>query len=228
MRKGMTLAVAVGVLTMALAGPARAQGAPAGSPGQPAPAPGAQWGVKYEDPTAQVHDGFFLRFHLGPAGFATSASAAGDELSVRGSGGGFSFALGGAINPRVVIYGEIFADMAVGPTLEQNGEELTTSDDVSAGVIGFGPGIAYYFPSNLYLSATLGLAQLTVQVDGEEVGESETGFGVSAALGKEWWVSPQWGLGIAGQLFMGSIPDGGIDANWQTAGVMLAFSATCN
>lgn len=205
-------------MAMAITSTAAAQGHGPPAPGNAGPAPA--------DPTARTHDGFFLRFHVGPAGFAASASAGGDEVTLSGSGGGFGLALGGAVNPRLILFVEVFDDIAVGPTLEVNGESATASDDVRAGVIGFGPGIAYYFPSNLYLSGTLALAKLSIQEDGEEVAESDTGFGVSGVLGKEWWVSSQWGLGIAAQMFLGSIPDGDLD--WATAGFMLAFSATYN
>jgi hypothetical protein len=197
----------------------------ASAQGNPAPAPGTP-GAPGHDPTARTHDGFFLRFHIGPAGFAASATDGVDEVTVSGSGGGFGLALGAAVKPRVIVYLEVFDDIAIGPTLEVNGQSATASDDVRAGVIGIGPGIAYYFPSNVYVSATFAVAKLTIQEDGEEVAESDTGFGVSAALGKEWWVSSQWGLGVAGQMFLGTIPDG--DAEWSTAGVMLAFSATYN
>ena len=209
---------------MLVAGSARAQSAP--PPGPPPPA-GQPYYVQM-NPTAQTHDGFYLRFLLGPAGFATGTSYAGNDLSVKGGGGGFSLAMGAALSPGLIIYGEVFDDIAVGPTLTVNGDSGTADTDVSAGVVGFGPGIAHYFPSNMYISATLAFAKLTVQRNGDQVADSDVGIGVSGAIGKEWWVSDQWGLGLAGQLFLGSIPDGGADARWSTAGAMIALSATCN
>ena len=30
--------------------------------------------------------------------------------------------------------------------------------------------------------------------------EAATGYGINVAIGKEWWVDDNWGIGIAGQL----------------------------
>lgn len=73
---------------------------------------------------------------------------------------------------------------------------------------GVGPGLAYYFPSKIYLSGSLSFSQAPVQdEDGVSIGETDIGVGLHALVGKEWWVSPKWGLGIAGQLFVGSMKD---------------------
>jgi hypothetical protein len=192
------------------------------------------------NPLARTHHGLFLRFSLGPAGFDAESTIAGSKVSVSGGGGGFGLALGAAVTPSLIVYGEVFDDVATGPTVKMN--DMTTStagSDVSAGVVGFGPGLAYYFPSNFFVGGTLAFSQLTVQqrsgVTTQNVANSDTGFGVSAMVGKEWWVSDSWGLGIVGQLYVGSIPDhvgnlngGRTDISWTTAGAMLGFSATYN
>jgi len=179
------------------------------------------------NPLAHVHHGFFFRGLLGPGGFRASASIGPDSYEVSGGGGGLSLALGGSVSPSLVVYGELFGDSAQNPTFTQNGMS-SSSTNASAGVAGIGPGIAYYFPSNFYIGGTLAASRISVQQNNQEVAHSDTGIGVSLHAGYEWWVSDNWGLGIALQLYGGSIPDGQANTNWKTAGAALAFSATYN
>jgi hypothetical protein len=63
----------------------------------------------------------------------------------------------------------------------------------------------------------------------EPLYESDWGGGISLMIGKEWWVSDNWGLGIAGQLFGGSAKDkDDEDLQFDTFSVNLCFSATYN
>ena len=58
---------------------------------------------------------------------------------------------------------------------------------------------------------------------------SQAGFGAKVGVGKEWWVGDHWGLGLAGQFFLGINQDtGGDPPTWATLGGGLAFSATYN
>ena len=62
--------------------------------------------------------------------------------------------------------------------------------------------------------------------------ESEGGIGVNLVGGKEWWVSDNWGLGVAGQLFGARVKDKevvmGSKPTWMLVGFSLAFTATFN
>lgn len=198
----------------------------------PAPAPAAMpaQGVNmqpYADPQAHTHHGVFLRLMLGPAGFDTQATMGSDKFEVQGGGAGLGLAVGAAVTRNIVIYGEVFDDVAVGPTLKMNDQTVgTTNDNTAAGVVGFGPGIAYFFDSDFYVSTTFAASRIQVEQNNQAVAHSDTGFGVSAMVGKQWWVSDGWGAGLTAQLFVGSIPDGQANTSWSTAGAMLAFSAT--
>ena len=46
------------------------------------------------------------------------------------------------------------------------------------------------------------------------------------AIGKEWWVGDEWGLGLNGQFALSSNEDEG--ETWTTTWVGIAFSATFN
>jgi hypothetical protein len=96
------------------------------------------------------------------------------------------------------------------PTLVQmNGSNLdANSSSLVEG--GIGPGIAYYFqPVNLYLSATVGASKVQIQDANNHnvLMSTRWGFGLSTMLGKELWVSDNWGLGAALQFHYGSMPD---------------------
>ena len=167
---------------------------------------------------------FYLRLFLG-LGY-TSMSVDEVDVDVSGAGGAFGLALGYAVSDNFIIYGEVFDDIAVNPEVN-GGQEL--GDDVAAGVVALGVGAAYYFqPHNIYLSGTLAMGQVTIQVDGDEVAESDFGPGISLMVGKEWWVSPNWGVGIAGQVFAGKMKDKNDGPDISTTAAAIAFSATFN
>ena len=55
------------------------------------------------------------------------------------------------------------------------------------------------------------------------------GFGAKLAVGKEWWVSDHWGLGLAAEAVLAITPDSGTNPpTWTTFGGGLTFSATYN
>jgi hypothetical protein len=79
---------------------------------------------------------------------------------------------------------------------------------------------------NLYIQATPSFTWWRAETDLLEF-ESDTGFGMRLALGKEWWVSDSWALGLNGQFAFASNDDkdaGG--GTWDTTWFGVAFSAT--
>lgn len=210
----------------------------AAQPGQPPPPPppgyGAPaygppaYGPAYADPPGtHTHDGFYLRMFLG-FGY-TNMELEDADVTVGGTGGAFGIALGAAVSENLIVFAEIFDDIAMNPTVKMGGSEIDT-EDVSAGVVAIGGGIAYYFmPSNVYVSGTISAGQLTVRDGDRQVGESDFGPGLSLMVGKEWWVSPNWGVGGALQVYGGRMKDKGDNApTWATSAIALTFSATYN
>jgi len=183
-----------------------------------------------------THDGFYLRLLAGPSAVAGVAN---DDLdtSVSGVGGAFHIAAGTALVPNLIIYGELFVNTALSPTVESGELEVETSDDTAFSLVGIGPGLAIYLPGNFYLSSTLAFSRLVLDPDTEQDDDEATtdlGVTLTAAIGKEWWVSSNWGLGAALQLYGGAMKDGdavnedGEDTVWGAGGILLAFSATLN
>jgi hypothetical protein len=79
------------------------------------------------------------------------------------------------------------------------------------------------------------MAKLIIQnSDNEKVAETEYGPGVSLVIGREWWVSDNWGLGVALHAMLAQMNDK-VDTTytkekpvWKAAGVNLLFSASFN
>jgi hypothetical protein len=174
------------------------------------------------DPGAHRHDGIFVRAWLGP-GYTSMKRES--TLDVSGAGGSFGIAAGVALQENLIVFGQVFDDIATNPTVEVEGESLGEGD-FNAGVV-VGAGVSYYFmPSNIYVAGALTATKLTVQHDGDEIGDSDFGPGVSFMVGKEWWVSNNVGLGVALHLFGGDMEDDG--TGWFATAAAIAFSATYN
>lgn len=175
------------------------------------------------------HRGFFLRMHLGGGYLNSSATDAGTALRVKGGAGSFSVAVGGAVARDLHLYGELMDSVASSPTYSVNGTSAVGTN-TSYGLVGLGPGVNYYFmPVNIYLSGSLLLARLAADNGNGSTGNSDWGLAGKFQAGKEWWVSENWGLGIAGMLLAGSNPaGGGSKATFTTWSGALLFSATYN
>lgn len=183
-----------------------------------------------------THDGTYLRLQLGFGYNNMSASAPGIDEELSGTGGAFLFAVGAAVTRNLVIYGALADSIATNPDIKVNGQLFATgTGKSSAGVVGLGPGLAYYLDdSNIYFSGTLLFSKLSIDgSDGDTIAQSDWGFTLEGQLGKEWWVSDNWGLGGAFQAMWGKMKDkpvaGATDTpTWSFASFSLLFSATYN
>jgi len=204
------------LLVLALAGTAAAQPAPTTTP--------APLGVYTTAPAK--HSGLFLRVTPGIAASAAVASVDNEDLSISGGAGRFGLAAGWAIQPRLILLGELIGHATLGPELEYKGDVTMTDDDVTWGISYAGAGVNYYLPSNLYLTGTAGALVMSLETSDGVMNSTNAGFGLKLGVGKEWFVAPKVGLGVGVELLAGSVPDG--DANWGVATLGLTFSATYN
>ena len=199
---------------------------PQAYPPQPYPA------QAYAPPPApgyHEHDGLYLRVLLGLGYLYGSTNYAGSSMKVSGVGGTFGFALGAAIAPNLVIYGELLGTSVSDPTLGQDGVSATATG-VTATMAGMGPGAAYYLAGNMYASATLLFTKLSFSdsSSSDQLASTEWGFGGALTFGKEWWVSRDWGLGASGQFLAASMKDTGASNRWTGISASVLFSATYN
>ncbi len=171
------------------------------------------------------NSGFFLRLAGGGGVNSTSITdpASSSKLELSGIGGGMSAAIGGMVKPNFALHGTVWGWLVSSPDATIDGTDagqMSSSLNMSA----FGGGATYYFmPANIYLTSSAGVGRLHT-----ESGSSDAGFVLDFALGKEWWVSSKWGLGMNAGINYHSVPDGGVSQNWSGTSFVLNFSATCN
>ena len=217
-------------------GPGEAAGPALATPAQPVDSLAQRAGPK----GLHAHDGFYLRVQAG-YGKLTAAEAA-EPVTYSKLGPSIGVAVGWALVPNLVLYGELLMT-GVANTADRFGGgrdfETRSGNDIVLSVLG--PGIAYYFmPLNLYVSATLGLAKLTF-VDAytdHPVPDSSLGYAASFTVGKDWWNSADWGVGIAARLsYAGSMKHtyekwvrygGEVESTMHATVVSLLISATYN
>jgi hypothetical protein len=177
-----------------------------------------------------THDGFFLQVHAGISATGFSSKQAGVKTNYVGGGVSSGLAIGGAIGRNLVLYAAFFGTNTSSPDKQVAGTSVN-GDLNEIGVGAFGPGLAYYFQRcNLYLSATFGLAGFAaMDAGGVKVDSSKSGGAFDFMVGKEWWVSRDWGLGIAGELMTASLKDKNVPGlTWSASGLSILFSATYN
>jgi hypothetical protein len=156
-----------------------------------------------------------------------------DNIKVSGFGFGFAFAVGGAISENLILFGEVVGTGADEPSITASGT-TTTPTGQNVNLVGFGPGLAYYLGDNFYVSGTVAFSRIVFNnSDGDKLGETKLGPGVSLALGKEWWVSDNWALGMALNVHAARMkdqtaPSGEETPTWNGLGLGLMFSATFN
>ncbi|HYR19933.1 MAG TPA: hypothetical protein VEQ15_10600 [Myxococcales bacterium] len=176
------------------------------------------------DSTYQKHFGFYLRPDLG-FGYMSSTESG---ITISGFSGLGGVAIGGAIRENSILAVHIIDAVAQNPSVSSGGSSSSTTD-TSLLLWGIGPQYTHYFmPANVYLSTTLALTRLHISSGGRSE-DSNWGVGTRIALGKEWWVSDHWGLGVAGHISFSSNQDPVASNNTLTTWAFgAAFSATYN
>jgi hypothetical protein len=208
--------------------------APPPPPAPPPPAPPARPAPPFApDPTAHKHDGLFLRLQLGLG--STSLEIVGGNSSIDSGGVTASFAVGGAISPNIIFYGEAFGITAgkVPVPAFQPGSPLVLVE-TNASIGGIGAGGAYCFmPANACLSATVAATSVTFAgafPEGKKERSTDSGLGLKGMITKEWWPSNQIGLGLGGLFLVtgdmhATVPDTG---TWAAKAFAVVASATYN
>jgi hypothetical protein len=180
---------------------------------------------------SKKHDGLALRLSLGFGYSSSSESYEGNDFSVYGVSAPMSIAIGYTVTENLIINADIFGAGVINPTFKLNGQSASL-DNTSITHAAFGVGFTYYImPSNMYIAGSIGCAQSQLKTTIGNVTnkhETEMGLGVNLMIGKEWWVSDNWGLGLAGQFIYLSPKDKNVDSYLNTIAFGLLFSATYN
>ena len=144
-----------------------------------------------------THDGFYLSMSTGFNAVSISDKMDGKTIDFSGLGGIFDFKIGGALNSNLILHATLTSNSLVGPTMRLDEKEDKASNEVALGEAMIGGGFTYYYPSNFFISSSLGIGNFTM-IDGinKTAVSTPRGFSMQLKLGKEWWVSKNWGLGI--------------------------------
>jgi len=204
--------------------PGAAAPGPRPVPLPPPPAAAAPPAAGEGPPGFHEHDGFYLALGLGFGGLKTS----GGNSSISGPSGSGFVALGGSLRRNLALYLAYFGETDTSPTFH-NGTTAVSRSNVTHSLSGWGAGASWYFePSNWFVGATVGAAQVGLETGGV-LGTSKWGPALRLSLGKEWWVSHDWGIGAALNLLGSSARDNGTaPVTLQSGAVSLTFSATYN
>lgn len=170
------------------------------------------------------NSGFFLRL-AGGGGFNSTSitDPSSSKLELSGIGGGMSAAIGAMVKPNFALHGTVWGWLVNSPNATIDGTDAGQISE-SLNMSAFGGGATYYFmPVNIYFTGSAGMGRLH-----SESGSSDMGLVLDFGLGKEWFVSSAWGLGMNAGVNYHSVPDGGVSQNWSGTSFVLNFSATYN
>jgi hypothetical protein len=184
-------------------------------------------------PVVHVHDGLYLHMDVG-LGF-TSISSNNNNTSYSGMSTAIGIAGGVTFAPNLIAFGNVLLLNVANPSQNIGGSPVGNVGG-SIGWTALGPGLAYYVePINLYFAGTVAIARANFGGGSNSTGGNGNitswGLGGQLLVGKEWWVSRNWGLGIAGQVVLSTASDANpalSSINWTTAGFDLLFSVTYN
>ncbi len=184
---------------------------------------------------AETHDGFSLRLSTGLGYTSSSMTIGGETLGIAGAGGMGGFGLGWAVVPNLILHIDVAGVRAINPAVSIKSGGATVSGDSTAtvSVTNFGVGASYYImPANIYVGGAIHASEMALDNGGKHT-DTDTGWGFTLNGGKEWWVSDNWGLGLAAQILFSSIPPNANGtaqgaSNMNTVAAGLLFSATYN
>jgi hypothetical protein len=190
----------------------------------------ARPGTLLPDNTLNRHFGFFIRPDFGFGYHSSSESTSAGDATISGFAGLAGVSIGGAVAENVILSAHIYDAVGTNPSVSLGGSSASTSN-ASLTMFGIGPELTYYFmPNNVYLSGTVALTRMTFNSNGNDA-SSDWGVGSRVTLGKEWWVSNHWGLGLSGHVSYAANNDpasngnGNLMSSWAFGA---AFSATYN
>jgi hypothetical protein len=145
------------------------------------------------------HDGFYLSMSIGPVfGKITDDIKDNYKMDFTGTGAQFDFKIGGRIGENLILHASMISSSISGPTISISDRSVKVPDDYSIGETMMGVGVTYYFmPSNFFLSGSLGLGNFSLVSTEDDINVStKKGFSMQLKVGKEWWISKNWGFGI--------------------------------
>lgn len=180
------------------------------------------------------HDGFALSMSLGPVFGTVSDDFGTNYMELSGTGALFDFKIGGAIKENLILHATILSSSVPGPTITFSGNQSAVApDNVSLGEAMIGAGLTWYImPTNFFFSGSAGIGNFSIlDTKTNSNDATQRGFSMQIKVGKEWWVSKNWALGIGvtyGKTHLTNEPGGGIIEKMDSNRFGILFNTTFN
>jgi hypothetical protein len=146
------------------------------------------------------HRGFYLSYAPGINLTNVKMTDKFGSTTFKGPGVGNDFKIGGTLKENLIIHATLLGHGVYEPRIydENTGQNGTKADKIDFGELMIGGGITYYTPENFLFSSSVGFGgfSLTDEKNNED-NYTDRGFSLQAKAGKEWWVLPKFGLGLA-------------------------------
>lgn len=183
-------------------------------------------------PRVTDHTGLFLRMAVGFSALRLQ-SRSGEDSMLRGPGLLYDFAIGWSVAPAIAAHLSGFGGFAFAPRLARDGGDSRGHDQAAARLHGLGIGATFHLPLNIYVSPALGVG---LAVGSELAGAApkrdrfDPGFASALDIGWEFWISPQWALGVGAKAayFYLRDDDGPRERTWHGLALGPLFTATFN
>jgi len=171
-------------------------------------------------------DGLFLRLAPGYGQAVSTLALPGQKVELSGATAAADVAVGVVISEDLVLHGTFCGSLMQDADVQHNATRSQLDGDVLGTAYGIGL-TRYFMPDNVYLSASGGLGRYELDLAG---GRSTTDYGpfFTFSVGKEWWLGPSWGIGIAGGVQYHDYGDPDVDANWSGLTYNMRLTTTLN
>ena len=181
------------------------------------------------------HDGFYLRMltgvGVGGSKYRDGLTLDDGQTRTLGSASFGELAVGWAVRENFIVHATLNGG-GIEDERKTVGHHHVQGRDPTTIVGFFGGGLTYYLmPANVYFTGSVGLGGLgEISASGHQHHHSKPGLGTSFAVGKEWWIGGQWGLGAAltGAYYQGSLELHDSHSTYRGFSSGVALSATFN
>jgi len=181
------------------------------------------------------HDGLYLSMSAGPLFGGVNDDLGSYSMKMSGTGAEFDFKIGGAIKENLILHATITSSTLPGPTIKMSDNtSIKASDNMTVGEVMLGGGLTYYLmPSNVFLSSSIGIGNFSIIDNNDNTNNVSTqrGFSMQLKVGKEWWISKNWGFGVGltyGKTNLTNEPGGGITEKMDSNRFGILFNTTFN
>ncbi len=185
-------------------------------------------------PGFHTHDGFYLSLCMG-AGYLSMTdnitNAQYKKMEMKGNGTTMDIKIGGAIRPNFILHGDLISSASYEGDIYLDSRKVgKLSSDETFGTSIIGVGFTYYImPQNTFICATVGSGNFSI-ISQNDSYTSDNGFAFMAKVGKEWWVSTNWGLGVSvGFNYVNTTTkDSGVTEDMSGSTLTVMFNTTFN